>query len=71
MAKEPKILSMTEYMAGLVGAAAGSKAAAALTKGSTKKGGGLLAAQAGSKAARDLIKRKIGRAKGGAVRKKK
>ena len=66
MAKEPKILTMSEYAMGLVDAAEGSK----LVKKTKKPGGGLIAGARGSKEAADLIKRKIGRAKGGAVKKK-
>jgi len=68
--KEPKILSMSEYSMGLVDAAEGSKALAGLVKKTKKPGGGMIAAARGSKAFRDLMKRKIGRAKGGAVKKK-
>ena len=68
--KEPKILSMSEYSMGLVDAAEGSKALAGSVKKIKKPGGGLIAAARGSKTAADLIKRKIGRAKGGAVKKK-
>lgn len=59
MAKKPKILSMKEYGAGLLGASFGSKAAGHLL-GSRKKisGGGLISAAEGSRALKKAIKRR-------------
>ena len=69
--KEPKILSMSEYSMGLVDAAEGSKDfMGRRIKKNQKTGSGMIAAARGSKEFRDLMKRKIGRAKGGAVKKK-
>jgi len=56
MAKEPKILSMKEYGAGLIGAQFGSKAVKLLGKKTT--GGGLIAASEGSRAFKKAIKGK-------------
>tara|TARA_R110000824_G_scaffold11922_1_gene52378 strand:- start:763 stop:945 length:183 start_codon:yes stop_codon:yes gene_type:complete len=58
MAKKPKILSMKEYGAGLLGASFGSKAWHLL--GSRKKisGGGLISAGEGSRAFKKAIKRR-------------
>ena len=68
---ESKILNMDEYAAGLIGAAAGSKAANLLISSKQAKGGSLVGAAAGSSGMRKALKRKIGRAKGGSVKKGK
>ena len=62
---------MDEYAAGLIGAAEGSKAARLLISSKQAKGSGLVGAAAGSSAMRKALKRKIGRAKGGSVKKGK